>query len=205
MTELITAPRIAEFPVTSSSGVGVIAAGRWWASLSVVHEWLVHEFGEGELAKVEGLPLTTIVSMYPEGKDVAFFSLVRGTTMLGELQALFDAVARSVASEDSDFLYELNKVVRVHAPEHLVSTLEARNLHENIVWVAHEVLSTGYMDLYKLAAFVCAPLLVKPEFRERYLSSEPDWKPVLLALGLKDLWATVSRRIYVWREGDDDD
>lgn len=202
MTEFV-APRIAEFPQ------GILQMGGWRAvSLSIAHEWLVHEFGEGELVKVKGLPLSTIASMYPEGEGVAFFSAVRGTTMLGELQEIVDAVARSITSEDSTFLHELGRVRRVHVPaEQLVGTIEARHLHSNIVWVAHEVLNAddSYMELYELAVFVCAPLLVEPEFRELYLSREPDWEPVFEALGLKDLWVIVSTRIDAWLLGDDDD
>lgn len=211
------APRIAEFPkVISPEFWGHHGSNLPSVSLETVHEWLASEFGDKELTKVKGLPVSAVASMYPEGEDVVFFSAVRGTTMLGELQAMLDAVAQFVALEDSEVSRALKNLRwqelnssddQSDQNQFWVEAPEARGLYSDAVWAINELLHGNdpsrpvdsiWFELYRLAVFVCAPVLVKADQRAEYVESLPDWNPVFTALGLGDVWMLASGRVAGW-------
>lgn len=223
MTKLIAAPCIAEFPIAEfpviSSAMNRAAhqGGLSTVPLAVAYEWLVHEFGEDELVKVAGLPVSVIHSIYPESEGVAFFSLARGTTILSELQAVFDAMVKAMLVEDSKVLSELHRVKswRLMTPtgvafedlamDLMIDSPEVSGFHSDVVWVIKSIVygssapqSSAWVQVLELALFVCAPLMVRVECRSEFVRLSPSWEPVFTALGLNELWVTASERMQGW-------
>lgn len=233
MTELV-APRIAEFPKASWSK-GLAKESLESVPLSVAHEWLVHEFGEGELAKVKGLPVHTVASLYPEMEGTVFFSMVRGTPQLEEMQALLDAIVEFREKDEVALLAELEKL-RAWKQEQVEQDdgWNPAAMQEAYFWVHSPDYTQGfYFDSYwaieaaldkekgqdrddrfliqvrelvhNLMVFVCAPQVIETLHRAEYAVAVPPYENLFRFLGLDDLWAIVSTRVDAWRDGDDDD
>lgn len=210
------APRLAEFPFRSTKKSGPSLAG---VPLAVAHEWLVHEFGEAELKNVSGLPVNMIASLYPES-NVATFSLIRGTTTLGYVQDLLDAVAaalteyevhydeRSVVKHELNMLFMLNTQQNASQRSQCYSLSPiADSLYQDITWAISRVIhgekalrsvAQGWFEVFELALFVCAPYVVSVEKRAAYTELCLPYETAMKALGLEDVWLTVSTTVKSW-------
>lgn len=224
MTEFIAAPRIAEFPKASWSK-GLAKESLESVPLSVAHEWLVHEFGEHELMKVKGLPVQSVVSLYPEMEGTVFFSMVRGTPQLEEMQVLLDAIVEFREKNEVALLAEFEKLRAwkqeqveqeaffwVHSPDY------TQGFYFDSYWVIEAALDKEKGQdrddhfliqvrelAHNLMVFLCAPQVIETLCRVEYALAVPPYENLFRLLGLDDLWADASTRVDVWREGDDDD
>lgn len=224
------APRIAEFPRTTSFEYRKYAKQTLDSvPLSALHAWVAHEFGEGERAGVEGLPVSVIASLYPEAEQTAFFSMVRETPQLEELQEFFDGLAKSMPLDNSPALDELNKLRNWSRKKGLRNALADEPIAESFFvqspeflegfsgdmkWALQFILhrdkpwtpsDNAWLYFRNLAMFVCAPQVVDPNYRDGYAAAVPSYEGLMKALGLGELWLTASTRVDAWREGDDDD
>lgn len=222
------APRISGFPRDASFGYRKYAKQTLDSvPLGVLHEWLAHEFGEGERSQVEGLPVSVIASLYPEAEQTAFFSMVRGTPQLEELQELLDALAKSMPLDDSPALAELNKVRNWSRIKGLRDAATGEPIAESffvqspefmegfsgdVKWAIQSILhrdkprspnDNAWLYFRNLAMFVCAPQVVDPTYRDGYAAAVPPYKGLMKALDLEELWIAASARVDAWREGDD--
>lgn len=209
------APRLAEFPMLLSDSLpDRNLAG---VPLNVVHEWLVHEFGEDELENVSGLPVNMIACLYPEA-DVATFSLIRGTTTLGYVQDLFDAFATALtefeALEKLAVKHELDMLSMANTKSNASQRTQcyspspiANSLYLDINWAIGRVIhgekglrsvSPVWFEVFELALFLCAPYVVPVEKRAMYAELCLPYEGVLKALGLEDVWAKVSATVKSW-------
>lgn len=223
-------PRISEFPRMTSFEYGKYAQRTLDSvPLSALHDWLAHEFGEGERAVVEGLPVSVIASLYPEAEQTAFFSMVRGTPQLEELQEFFDRLAKSMPLDGSPVLAELDKVRNWSRKKGLRNALTdepiaesffvqspefMEGFSEDVKWALQSILhrdkpkstyDNAWLYFRNLAMFVCAPQVVDPTYHDEYAAAIPSYEGLMKALGLGELWLTASTRVDAWREGDDDD
>ena len=215
------APRIASFPKAAPEAELYSRAALSHVGLDVVHEWLAHELGEDELARVEGLPVSLIASLYPEAGQTAFFSMVRGTPQLDELQVLLDAVARVMHGEGSAVLAELQKLQAwdrgraiaaasqaeavvavdsffVQSPEFLDVFSYEMNWAIRFMLQWDENWDSAWLQVQNLAMFVCAPQVVDPLYRDVYADVIPSYEGALKALGLDELWVAASARVAAW-------
>lgn len=214
MIPVHVAPRLAEFPLRSDSLPDRNLVG---VPLDVAHEWLVHEFGEAELEKVSELPVNMIASLYPES-NVATFSLIRGTTTLGYVQDLLDAVAAALTEyevreklavkHELDMLSMANSSLNASQRSECYSLSPiADSLHLDITWAIGRVIhgekalrsvSPVWFEVFELALFVCAPYVVTVEKRAMYAELCLPYRGILKALGLEDVWAKVSATVESW-------
>lgn len=91
------APRIAEFPTIEQIFLGGVLLEE--TPVRVVKGWVVNVYGSDEGSKLAGLPAQVIVNLYPEvvPGGVAYFSLIRETPAMEQVQDLLDAVATAMS------------------------------------------------------------------------------------------------------------
>lgn len=77
--------------------------------LGVMHEWLVHEYGPTELGKVSGVPADLLVELYPEVREYAFFTLMRGTPAIAKFQLFLEVVCEASSQKDTSFMETLKE------------------------------------------------------------------------------------------------
>lgn len=77
--------------------------------LLVMHEWLVQVYGEAELRKVAGVPVSLLAELYPDVREYAFFTLMRGTPAIAKFQGFIDAVCVASSKQDKSFMETLKE------------------------------------------------------------------------------------------------
>lgn len=77
--------------------------------LPVMHEWLGQVHGEGELGKAASVPVSLLAELYPDVREYAFFTLMRGTPAMAKFQKFIDAVCVASSEQDKSFMETLKE------------------------------------------------------------------------------------------------
>lgn len=203
-------PRLAEYPRTSQKRQHSVQREAFTKlPLHVVQGFVTDVYGEIELDKIAGLPVSTLVYLYPETMcEVATFEAIRETPALAQIQSLADTVSTVMTSHSYDsqvrcltVLGVLNDWFRATHRSDLDDWLaiEEESLFRDLRWMAPVVLGGNSkvaapnkfrdegLAVYSLAGVLAARVMAPQSLREALAVNAARFDETFGIFGLPEL------------------
>lgn len=142
-------PRLDSYPVAEKLE-GSLLPNMDKLPAHVMHEWIAKAYGEGELQKLDGIPVRALHAIYPDATPEMFvaFTLIRDTPALNQIQLLTDTIYAEVnAAADinkSDYLRQVqNFYQKFDKHQYALDAwldYEEPELAEELDWLAWQVM-----------------------------------------------------------------